>query len=184
MAAHGLAHEPLGPLLKPGAFDMMRTSDKGTVIMTDLNYLPSTMIAEMQLYSVVPALQRLVGNHIDRDGLIQLVDKKSEEVLEISPVTLALIKDILDRLSTGEPTTLIPGDAELTDSDAADILNVSRSFLIQLLEEDEIPHSRIRSLYRVRMDDLMAYKIERDKRANEALDEMVRISQELGLYDL
>ncbi|MCY3832640.1 MAG: excisionase family DNA-binding protein [Chloroflexi bacterium] len=152
--------------------------------MTDFRYLPSTKVAEMQLYSVVPVLQRLVENHTERDGLIQLVDKKSEETLEIALATLTLVKDILDRLSTGDPITLIPGDAELTDLEAADVLNVSRSFLIKLLENDEISHSRIRSLYRVRMDDLMAYKVERDKRADEALDEMVRISEELGLYDL
>ena len=152
--------------------------------MTEFNYLPAAKVAELQLDSVVPALQRLVDNRTVRDGPIHLVDKNSEEVLEISPATLLLIRDILDRLSVGKPTTIIPGDAELTDLDAADFLNVSRSFLIQLLEEDQIPHSKIRSLYRVRMDDLMAYKIERDKRADEALDEIVRISEELGLYDL
>ena len=152
--------------------------------MTDIKYLPSTKLAEMQLCSVVPALQRLVENHTERDGLVQLVDKKSEETLEITLATLTLVKDILEQLSTGDPTTLIPGDAELTDLEAADLLNVSRSFLIKLLENGEIPHGKIRSLYRVRMDDLMAYRVERDKRANEALDEMVRISEELGLYDL
>ena len=152
--------------------------------MTDFDYLPSSKVAELQLGTVVPALQRLVDYYADRDSSIQLVDKSSEEVLEISPATLALIKDILERFSAGEPATLIPGNAEVSDVDAANILNVSRSFFIKLLEEDEIPYSRFHSLYRVRMDDLMAYKMDRDRRRDEALDEMVRISQELGLYDL
>ena len=152
--------------------------------MTDFNYLPATTVAEMQLDLVVPALQRLADNYADRDGLIQLVHKNSEEILEISPATLTLIKETLERLSVAKPTTLIPGDAELTDLDAADILNVSRSFLIQLLEAGEIPFRKIHSCYRVRMDDLMSYKYESDKKRAEALDEMVRISEELGLYDL
>ena len=168
----------------PSVSDMILTSIKGLVYMTDFNYLPAAKVEELQLNSIVPALQRLLDKHRDRDALIQLVDKKSEEILEISPAALALVRDILERLAAAEPTTLISGDAVLTDIDAAEILNVSRSFLIQLLEEDAIPYSRIRSLYRVRMDDLMAYKIERDKRSDEALDEMVKISQDLGLYDL
>lgn len=163
---------------------MIAVTNQGAISMTDFKYLPSTKVAELQLDLVVPALQRLLGNHRDRDGLIKLVDKKSEEVLEISPLALALIREILERLSASEPTTLMPGDAELSDLDAAHILNVSRAYLIKLLEEDEIPHSKVHSIYRVRMDDLMAYKRESDKRTDDALDEMVSISQELGLYDL
>ena len=152
--------------------------------MTDFTYLPDEKLTELQLDMVVPALQRLVDNQIDRDGLVQLVDKNSEELLEIPPATLTLIKDILERLSDAMPTTLIPGEAELVDLDAANILNVSRSFLIKLLDEDEIPSRKSNFLYRVRMDDLMTYKKTRDIRREEALDEMVRISQDLGLYDL
>ncbi len=138
----------------------------------------------MQLDVVVPALTQLTENHIDPDGLIQLVDKNSEEILEIPAATIEFMKEILQRVLAGESTTVIPGDTELTESDAADILNVSRAYLLKLLEDDEIPHGNTRSLCRVRMDDLMAYKTESDRRADEALDELVAISQELGLYDL
>ncbi len=152
--------------------------------MIEVKYLPSSNVAELQLSAVIQALKQLTHAYRERDDIVQLVDKKSEEVLEIPVATVALLLDILQRLQADEATTLIPGDAELTDSQAADILHVSRSYLLNLLENDEIPHSKTRSLFRLRMDDLMAYKKERDKRTDTALDELVALSQELGLYDL
>lgn len=152
--------------------------------MSEVKYLPSSNVAELQLSAVIQGLKQLTHVYHERDDIVQLVDKKSEETLEIPVATVALLLDILQRLQADEATTLIPGDACLTDAQAADILNVSRSYLLNLLENNEIPHSKTRSLFRVRMDDLMAYKQESDKRTDKALDELVALSQELGLYDL
>jgi excisionase family DNA binding protein len=72
----------------------------------------------------------------------------------------------------------------LTTSQAAHILGISRPTLVRLLESGEIPYEQPARHRRVRLADILAYQ-QRARRARAtALDEMVRISEEAGLYDL
>lgn len=72
---------------------------------------------------------------------------------------------------------------ELTIQTAADLLNVSRSFLIDKIESGEIPHHKVGIHYRIHFNDLVVYQERLDLATSQALDEMVAISQALGLYD-
>jgi excisionase family DNA binding protein len=67
--------------------------------------------------------------------------------------------------------------------EAADILHVSRPFLVKLLEEGQIPYFRTGTHRRIHFQDVMAYKVRRDAERREALDELTRLGQEMGLYD-
>jgi excisionase family DNA binding protein len=72
----------------------------------------------------------------------------------------------------------------LTTQQAADFLNVSRPYFIRLLEQGAIPHTKTGSHRRVRLDDVLAYKRQRDAERRRALDDLVALSQEMGLYEL
>jgi excisionase family DNA binding protein len=72
---------------------------------------------------------------------------------------------------------------ELTIQAAADLLNVSRSFLIDKIEFGEIPHHKVGIHYRIHFNALVVYQERLDLATSQALDEMVEISQALGLYD-
>ena len=74
------------------------------------------------------------------------------------------------------------GGAELTTQEAADLLNVSRPFLIGLLEDGQLPHHKVGTHRRVRFADLMTYKRRRDAESEEALRELTALSQEMKLY--
>lgn len=79
---------------------------------------------------------------------------------------------------------LIPIHAELTTQEAADILNVSRPFLIKLIESSEIPCRKVGRHRRIRFEDLMNYKQQIDSARMQALDELASQAQELNMgYD-
>ncbi|MBD3618503.1 MAG: helix-turn-helix domain-containing protein [Chromatiales bacterium] len=94
---------------------------------------------------------------------------------------LALLRDILTEMAQGNAVTLVPRHAELTTQEAANLLNVSRPHLIKLLEEGQIPFTRTGTHRRIRYEDLIAYKAERDRQSKEAMEELARQAQELDM---
>jgi len=91
--------------------------------------------------------------------------------------------DLLLDLAEGLAVSVADADEELTTREAADLLNVSRPHLTQLLKEGKIPSHKVGSHYRVYRRDVLAYKSRRREESEEAMQELTRLSQELGLYD-
>jgi excisionase family DNA binding protein len=88
--------------------------------------------------------------------------------------------DILETMAAGRGLTLVSQGAELTTVQAAAILNVSRPFLIKLLDEGTIPHRKVGTHRRIRMDDVMSYKTRIDREREAVLEELTREAQEQG----
>lgn len=108
------------------------------------------------------------------------VDKKeSNIVLPFSAVKLLI--DILMQMAEGNAVTLIPIHANLTTQEAANLLNVSRPFLIKLLEKGEIPFHKVGTHRRICFSDLMTYKTKIDEISHKALDELIEQAQELDM---
>ena len=93
---------------------------------------------------------------------------------------LRLLKDILAEMAQGHAVALLPVQAELTTQQAADLLNVSRPYLIRLLEDSKIPFRLVGQHRRVRFDDLLAYR-HKDEDRRRIADELTADAQELGM---
>jgi excisionase family DNA binding protein len=88
---------------------------------------------------------------------------------------------LLTELAKGNAVTLMPHHAELTTQEAADLLNVSRPYLVGLLDSGQLPHHKVGTHRRVRFSDLMTFKRRRDAESELALRELTALSQDLKL---
>ncbi len=94
---------------------------------------------------------------------------------------LALLRDILVEMAQGNAVTIVPTHAELTTQEAANILNVSRPHLVKLLNDDVIPYSKTGTHRRIRYQDLMVYKAQREQRSMDVLNALTEQAQHLGM---
>src|SRR5690349_9915165 len=113
---------------------------------------------------------------------IQLLDDGEEaETLSVPASALRLFLHLLTEMSQGNAVTLIPTHAELTTQQAADLLNVSRPYVVKLLDEGKLPYRTVGKYRRIRFDDLMAYKRKDDEARAKVLDQLTAEAQELGM---
>lgn len=122
-------------------------------------------------------LRRLV-----QEGSAKLVGPDGRGV-QLPDTVHELLLKILKNLQAGKAVSIVAEHQELTTQRAANILGVSRPFLVRLLEEGHIPFHMVGSHRRIYLRDLLAYKHRRDSARHEALDRMAKAELEAGTYD-
>lgn len=108
-------------------------------------------------------------------------DRKPTHRLSLPPSAIRLLLDLLTEIAAGNAVTLIPVHAELTTQQAADVLNVSRPFLVTLLEQKKIPYRKVGTHRRILFQDLMRYKHQIDAKRRLALDQLTKEAQDFNM---
>lgn len=105
-----------------------------------------------------------------------------EKTLTLSPELAKFLGNILMRLGNGESVTVFSEDEELTTQQAADILRVSRPYLIKLLDERKIPYRTVGKHRRIALRDLLIYQKKDLAERQAMLNEMTELAQEIDPY--
>ena len=145
-----------------------------------LNRFPETTVptaADAALARAIVSGTRQTAKATETGSAVHLKvqpEGSPEETITIPATALRLLLNILDEMANGNAVSLIPLHAELTTQQAADLLSMSRPHLIELLEKGVIPHRKVGTHRRVRLEDLMSYKQAVDLARLKALEEALR----------
>lgn len=131
----------------------------------------------------VPAIRRLSTAFHKASRQTPCLMGPDGQTLEIPESVYRILVPLVDEMARGNAVMLVPVRAELTTQQAADLLDVSRPFLVKLLESGEIPFHMVGSHRRVRFKDLMSYLERRRHKRKAALDDMAREAEDLGIYE-
>ena len=123
-----------------------------------------------------------LSSHPGEDLIEALGEVGADDALVIPRPTVVMLAQVLSLLESGHGVQIIPKDAELTTQQAADVLNVSRPYIIGLLESGQIPFRKVGRHRRITFEALMEYKRQDDLKRRAAADDLADLSQELGLY--
>ena len=138
---------------------------------------------ESDINTAVEALPHVTSYLAEHaDSIIRLVVADDpEETLVVPRGAVELLAQVLAHMAAGQGVSVVPAHAELTTQQAAELLNVSRPFLIGLLDAGEIDYRKVGKHRRIKAQSLMAYMARDDQERRQAADELTRLNQEMGL---
>lgn len=127
------------------------------------------------------AVKRLKGLEHSAQGVKLVVSDGPKIYVPLPTSAVGLIIRVLEAMGNGTPVSVIPHDAELTTQQAADFLNVSRPFLVNLVDSGKISHRLVGRHRRIRFSDLLAYRESSKRAQRESIDALVQETKRLGL---
>jgi excisionase family DNA binding protein len=129
----------------------------------------------------LPSVKRFLQAHQRDDAVRLVVDDEHRDTLVVPRAAVELLGRILTHMAAGEGVQIVPSHAELTTQQAADMLNVSRPYLIGLLDQGEIDYRKVGSHRRIKAESLLRYMREDDRTRRAAADDLTALSEEMGL---
>ena len=154
--------------------------------MTALAFDPTEAVAPSATDTVAARESgpRLADALAKANGTVRLRLEEPEgahEPITVPATAFRLLVAILTEMARGNAVRVIPLHAELTTGEAAELLNVSRPYVVRLLDEGQIPSHKVGTHRRALFKDVMAYREEQCRARSAVLDRMAAIDQELGL---
>lgn len=107
---------------------------------------------------------------------------RGREPVEVPASVVRVLADALDHAQRGEHVRLITDDEEITTQQAADLLNVSRPYLVALVDRGEIPSRKVGPRRRLKLADVLLYREVDQARRLRAVTDLAAEAQDLGLY--
>ncbi|MCR1026861.1 excisionase family DNA-binding protein [Cellulophaga baltica] len=112
---------------------------------------------------------------------VKIKIQETGEFITIPKKALTLLSAIIQNMAEGKTISIVPSNSEVSTQQAADMLNVSRTHLIKLLEAKKIPFNKVGSHRRILLNDIMEYKEQLAKQREAQLDFLSNQAQDLNL---
>ncbi len=153
------------------------------MLKSPLKFLPILHDSELarDSQSALASLLDLGRNPIERFTVHVEYGEQAQQIVELPVGVLPLLTRLLAELAEGNAVALVPLEREVSTFEAADVLNVSRPYLIKLLEAGEIAFRRVGTHRRISLRDVLEYKRADDAKRAAILDDLVAEAQELGM---
>jgi excisionase family DNA binding protein len=135
-----------------------------------------------QVAALSKALDGMVHAPKRRAPKCQLVGPNGESI-PLPETVFYVLERVAEVMARGDSITVVPVGREVTTQQAADLLNVSRQYLVRLLDEGRVPFRKTGKHRRLRIEDVLSFKEKRDKDRRAGLRELSRMTQEFGGYD-
>lgn len=126
-------------------------------------------------------LYNLLSDNAHTTGQFTMVAADRRAVALPSTV-VQLLRQVVGTLAKGDALTLVAIHQELTTQQAADLLNVSRQYLVRLLDDGKLAYHKTGTHRRLKLEDVLEYRRRRDGERKQSLAELSRMTQEFGGY--
>jgi excisionase family DNA binding protein len=154
--------------------------------MEDLIRRMTPVAAPPEQQAQVEALSKALGGMAHapkrRAPQCQLVGPKGESI-PLPASVFHVLERVVEVMARGDSITVVPVGRELTTQQAAELLNVSRQYLVRLLDEGRIPFRKTGKHRRLRIEEVLAFKDARDEDRRAGLRELSQLTEQLGGYD-
>lgn len=131
--------------------------------------------------AALPHVKDFLATHPGRKAVRLVVDDEHGDSLTVPRSAVELLARVLAHMAAGQGVSIVPAQAELTTQQAADMLNVSRPFLIGLLERGEIDYRKVGTHRRIMAASLLEYIREDDRKRRRVADELTALAEEMDL---
>jgi excisionase family DNA binding protein len=151
----------------------------------DLIRRMTPVAAPPEQHAQIVALSRALEDMVlpkRRAPQCELVGPKGDSI-PLPESVFYVLERVAEVMARGDSITVVPVGREVTTQQAADLLNVSRQYLVRLLNENRIPFRKTGKHRRLRVEDVLEFKEKRDKDRRAGLRELSQLTQELGGYD-
>jgi|SRR5665647_2136393 len=113
--------------------------------------------------------------------LVRLTVEEDGETVTVPRAAVDLLVGVLANMAAGQAVSLVPAHAELTTQQAADLMNVSRPFVVRLLQAGNIEYRLVGTHRRIKAASLMDYMRRDDAQRRKAADELTALTQDMGI---
>jgi excisionase family DNA binding protein len=147
---------------------------------------PATSVSPSKQECLIARASAAVLKDLDAtESLVRIVigDAENTRSVEIPFSAFRILREVLREMAMGNGVTVAPREADLTTQQAADLLGVSRPYLVGLLENGKMAFRKVGRYRRVALADLLQYQHTSALQQERAIEEMVRLTEDLGLYD-